>query len=178
MAPWQKVALAALAAFVYPFPSSAQCGFAIEPAAEVHWYREQGWRPPGLDDAKRIGPLNLTINGVQKVWPEGITLSAVLHGEDYRVQFPEAVFEDNGAQKKMLPRSFVLKQMVRWEMNGTPYAYSYYLLPLDVACISTIDIVDDRGDGKFRLMISPGHPVWGRDPSPPPVPEWLNKPKS
>jgi hypothetical protein len=178
MAPWQTVALAALTAFVYPFPSSAQCGFAIEPAAEVHWYREQGWLPPGLDDAKLIGPLHVTINGLPKVWPEGITVSLVMHDEGYRVQFPEAVFEDNGARKRMLLRSFDLRQMVRWEMRGTPYAYSYDLWPLDVACSATIDIIDDRGDGKFRLMTSPGHTIMGRDLAPPPVPEWLNKPKS
>jgi hypothetical protein len=178
MARWKKVALAALIACSYPSLSPAQCGFAIEPAADVHWYREQGWQPPGLNDAKRIGPLNVTINGVPKVWPEGITVSVVVHDDGYRVRFPEAVFEDNGTRKKMLPRSFELSQMVRWEMHGTAYAYSYFLLPLDMLCIATVDIIDDRGDGKFRLMASPGHTVMGREMAPPPVPEWLNKPKS
>jgi hypothetical protein len=178
MAHWQKAVPAALITCFYPPPSSAQCGFAIVPAASVHWYREQGWQPPGLDDAKRIGPLNVTVNSQVKVWPEGISVSVITHDEGYRVQFPEATFEDNGAKKKMLPRSFVLKQMLRWEMRGRPYAYSYYLWPLDVACIATIDIIDDRGDGKFRLMTSPGHSIMGRDMVPPEVPGWLNVPKT
>jgi len=178
MAQWQNAIFAALIACLYPLLSSAQCGFAVEPVESVHWYREQGWQLPGLDDAKRIGPLNVSINGQAKVWPEGITVSIVLHDDGYRVRFPEAIFEDDGTQKKMLPRSFELKQLVRWEMRGKPYAYSYYLWPLDVACMATVDIIDDRGDGKFRLMASPGHTVLGRDMAPPSVPEWLNKPKS
>jgi hypothetical protein len=62
-------------------------------------------------------------------------------------------------------------------MNGTPYAYSYELWP-DVACDANVDIIDDRGDGKFRLMTAPGHLIMGKDPTPPPVPAWLSKPKS
>jgi hypothetical protein len=178
MARWQKFALVAFIACSNPFPSFGQCGFAIEPTAATHWYREDGWQLPGLDDAKAVGPLHLIINDVPEVLPEGITVSIFVHEDDYRVQFPEAIFEDNSAHEKMLPRSFHLKQLVRWEMYGTPYAYSYYLLPYDVACIATVDIIDDRGDGKFRLMTSPGHSIMARNPAPPPVPEWLKKPKS
>jgi hypothetical protein len=71
--------------------------------------------------------------------------------------------------------------MLRWEMNGTPYAYSYELGQHDVACFASVDIIDDRGDGKFRLMTSPGHTLMvspGSTPEPPSVPEWLQKPKS
>jgi hypothetical protein len=66
-------------------------------------------------------------------------------------------------------------------VNGTPYAYSYELGPYDVACLSSVDIIDDRGDGKFRLMTSPGHMLMvapDRTPEPPPIPEELQKPKS
>ncbi len=178
MARWQKIAFATLIAGLCSFPSSAQCGFAIEPAADVRWYREQGWPLPGLSDAQRVEPLHVTINGQPKVWPDGITVSIVTHPDGYRVQFPEAIFEANGSQKKMLARSFGLGQMVRWEMHNTPYAYSYELWPRGILCDTTIDIIDDRGDGKFRLIKSPGHLVMGREMAPPPVPEWLNKPKS
>jgi hypothetical protein len=133
---------------------------------------------PALADAKRIGPLNLTVNGQPKAWPEGITVSMVVHDKGYRVLFPNAIFEDNGTRKKMLARSFELLQMLRWEMNGTPYAFSYHLSPRDVMCDATVDIIDDRGDGKFRLMTSPGHVIMFHEMAPPPVPEWLNKPKS
>jgi hypothetical protein len=180
MALWRRIALVAVVAFSCSLPSSAQCGFAIEPAAtaDIRWYREQGWQLPGLQDATKIAPLAVTINDQPKVWPEGISVSMVYHDEDYRVLFPEAIFDDSGIEKKMLARIFTLKQMVRWEMHGTPYAYSYYLWPFDVACDARVDIIDDRGDGKFRLMVSPGHPITGPQAAPPPVPEWLNKPKS
>ena len=162
---------------------AAQCGFAIVPAADTHWYREQGWPIPGLSDAKGFAKIHRTVDGKPKDWvfPEGITVSWVAHPDNYHVQFPDAIFDDNGSQKRMLARSFKLYQMVRWEMNGTPYAYSYELGPHDVACMATVDIIDDRGDGKFRLMASPGHTLTvapGHDPVPPPVPEWLQKPKS
>jgi len=129
-------------------------------------------------DAKTIRKLNVTINGKPNVWPEGITVSVILHNDNYRVRFPEAIFDEDGIHKKMLSRVFLLKQLLRWEMNGKPYAYTYYLWPYDVACDATVDIIDDKGDGKFRLMTSPGHPIVTQNPVPPPVPEWLKEPES
>jgi hypothetical protein len=159
-------------------PASAQCGFAIVPAADVSWYRDAGWATPGVADAKSIAKVNLIINGKPYVWPDGITVSAIVHDHDYRVSFPESIFDENGAHKKMISNTFQLGRLLRWEMNGKVYAYSYVLLPLDVACMATIDIVDDKGDGEFRLMTPVGHAFMGGNPTPPPVPEWLNKPKS
>jgi hypothetical protein len=162
---------------------SAQCGFAIQPAADVKWYRNAGWEIPGLADAKSITKINLIINDKPFAWPDGITVSMVVHDSKYEVNFPEAVFDIDGAHKKMLSRTFQLGQMLRWEMNGTPFAYSYFLLPHDVGCTASVDIIDDKGDGKFRLMTSGGHTLVGYNPlkekpSPPPVPEWLQKPKT
>jgi hypothetical protein len=178
MTRWFRVAFAVVVGCCWLLPSSAQCGFAIVPAADVSWYRDAGWETPGVSDAKSIAKVNLTINGKPHVWPNEITVSAVVHDEGYEVSFPEAAFDDNGAHKKMLSRNFLLKQLLRWEMNGKPYAYSYYLWPHDVACMAAIDIIDDKGDGKFRLMTPAGHVITSRDPMPPPVPEWLNRPKS
>jgi hypothetical protein len=178
MKKWLFIAITAIAVYDWPHLSSAQCGFAITPAANIKWYRENGWETPGVADAKSIAKFNVTINGKPKVWPDGITVSVIEHEKDYRVSFPEAIFNDEGIQKKMLSRTFHLVQLLRWEMNGKPYAYSYYLLPYDVACDSSIDIVDDKGDGKFRLITSPGHPVVSINPLPPPVPGWLMTPKS
>ena len=73
----------------------------------------------------------MTINNKPFIWPVGITVSMVVHENDYRVSFPEAVFDENGIHKKMLPGVFQLKQLLRWEMNSKTYAYSYYLLPFD-----------------------------------------------
>jgi len=52
MARWQRVALVALAAWFGPFQCTAQCGFAIVPAADKNWHRNEGWPIPGLSDAK------------------------------------------------------------------------------------------------------------------------------
>jgi hypothetical protein len=177
---WRNIGLALMFGCFVAAPSIAQCGFAIVPAAAERWYRNEGWPIPGLSDAKAISKIHRTIDGKPNdwVWPEGITVSWVVHDSSYDVQFPDAVFDDDGSHKRMLPRRFLLYSMVRWEMNGTPYAYSYGLGPHDVACLATVDIIDDRGDGRFRLMTSPGHPLMGRDPEPPPVPQWLQRPKS
>ena len=180
---------AALIACSVVAPCAAQCGFAIVPAAEQRWYREEGWPIPGLSDAKGFAAIHHSENGKPKdwVWPEGISVTWVTHDQDstdrnYHVQFPDVFFDDNGARKHMLQRSFKVYQMVRWQMNGTTYAYSYDLGASDVACSSTVDIIDNRGDGKFRLMTIPGHTLEfvrrGESPEPPPVPDWLKKPKS
>ncbi|MGA3373313.1 MAG: hypothetical protein ABSC48_16275 [Terracidiphilus sp.] len=178
MSRWFKIAFAALIACSWPPSSSAQCGFHIAPAADVKWYRDAGWQTPGTADAKSISKVNLTVNGKPFVWPDGITVSMVVHEDGYSVSFPEAIFDDQGTRKKMGTSVFQLKQLLRWEMNGKIYAYSYELWPYDIACSSTVDIIDDKGDGKFRLMISMGHTFMGLHPAPPPVPEWLREPKS
>jgi hypothetical protein len=183
MARWQRVALVALAAWFGPFQCTAQCGFAIVPAADKNWHRNEGWPIPGLSDAKGFAKIHRTINDkpADWVWPEGISVAWVTHDKGYNVQFPDAVFEDDGLRKRMLPRRFILYSMLRWEMNGTPYAYSYEVGPYDVGCIASVDIIDDRGDGKFRLMTSPGHTLTvrpGSTPEAPRVPEWLQKPTS
>ena len=178
---WMNLGLVLVLSCFAAAPCVAQCGFAIVPAADENWHRSEGWPIPGLSDAK--GFLHVTIDNKPKhwVWPEGITVSLVVHDKGYDVQFPDAVFEQDGTRKRMLPRSFTLFQMLRWEMNGTPYAYSYDLGPQDVGCTASVDIIDDRGDGKFRLMTSSGHTLRvppSRTPDPPPVPEWLQRPKS
>jgi hypothetical protein len=186
MKPWSIFGFAALIACSLVPPCAAQCGFAIVPAAEQRWYREEGWPIPGLSDAKGFANMDVKLDGTlfNWGWPEGVTVSWVVHDEGYNVQFPDAVFDDNGSRKRMLPRKFLLYEMLRWEMNGTPYAYTYELGPYDFFCAATVDIIDDRGDGKFRLMTSPGHVVLGvrtmRWPKAeaPPVPDWLRKPKS
>jgi|SRR5271165_515431 len=183
MTRWMNLKLALLLGCLAAAQCVAQCGFAIVPAAASNWYRNEGWQVPGLADAKGFANVHRTVDGKPQdwVWPEGISVTWVAHDKDYDVQFPDAIFDDNGSQKRMLPRRFKLYSMLRWEMNGTPYAYSYELGPYDVGCTASIDIIDDRGDGKFRLMTSPGHTFIvrpGSTPNPPPVPEWLNKSKS
>ena len=102
----------------------------------------------------------------------------VVHEKNYSVFFPAATFDENGIHKKMSSSVFHLEQLLRWEMHGRPYAYTYEISPDHLLCITTVDIIDDKGDGKFRLMTSPGHIIMGQNSAPPPVPEWLHPPKS
>jgi len=154
----------------------AQCGFTSTPASVVRWYRSQGWQTPGVDDAKSIRPIvGRTLDGRPLPWPEGVTVSMIEHEDNYRVHFPGAIFDQHGVRRKMLPATMGLKWLYRWEISGRPYAYSYFLLPDDVACFYTVDLVGDRGDGKFLLMLSPGHAMSREIPS---IPKWGIKPKS
>jgi hypothetical protein len=175
---WLTFAFGALVVSSWPLSSPAQCGFSITPAAVVRWYREAGWQTPGVADAKSISKVNLTVNDKPFVWPDGITVSMVVHEDNYRVRFPEAIFDENGNSKKMHSSIFQLARLLRWEMNGKTYAYSYELWPERTLCTATVDIFDDKGDGKFRLMTLPGHIIDVQNPVAPPVPEWLKEPKS
>jgi hypothetical protein len=157
----------------------AQCGFIVEPAQSKHWFRNEGWPLPGVKDAKAIHPFHLRADEYPKAWPDGISASLIVHKDGYQVRFPDVVFSENGTRKRLRARDFELEQLLRWEYRGTPYAYTYYLYPPSYACDAVVDIVDDRGDGKFRLMIpTPFSIDSGNNPIPPSVPEWLNKPKS
>jgi hypothetical protein len=157
----------------------AQCGFDAQPAALTRWYREQGWPLPGLSDAKAIEPYSLQFDGKPRAWPEGITVFVLVHKDGYQLRFPGLMFDDNGARKKMVPQTFELEQLLRWKYRGVTYAYRYYIWPLSYACDAVVDLIDDRGDGKFRLLLSsPGESFMAPNPVPPPVPAWLTKPNS
>src|SRR5580698_8138082 len=140
MAQSRTITLVAVFACFCASLTHAQCGFAIVPAASEHWHLNEGWPIPGLSDARGFANIHRTIDGKPKewVWPNGITVSWVMHDKGYEVQFPDTVFDDGGSRKRMLPRRFLLYSMLRWEMNGTPYAYSYELGPYDVACTASV----------------------------------------
>lgn len=186
---WLKIGIVSLIVCASAVPCAGQCGFAIVPAAEQRWYRNEGWPIPGLSDAKGFAVIHRTVDGKpsELVLPEGISVTWAAFGQDsqfmnYHVQFPDVFFDDEGTRKHMLARSFKVYKMLRWQMKGTTYAYSYLLGASDVACMSSVDIIDDRGDGKFRLMTVPGDTYLGEakgdPPEPPPVPDWLKKPKT
>jgi hypothetical protein len=174
----RKIPLFVVLACVCAIPCVAQCGFKVEPAQFTHWHRDEGWPLPGLKGANAIKPYSPVVNGKPVLWPEGITVSLIGHGKDYQVKFPTMIFDDNGSRKKLQPRNFYLEQLLRWRYRGRTYAYSYYLYPPNSACDSMIEILDDRGDGKFRSLIPTMLSIMSGNPEPPPVPEWLKKPKS
>jgi hypothetical protein len=175
------VAIGAVFAFL---PAFAQCGLAVAPAAETRWFRSDGWAIPGLEDAK-FRPVHQVIDGKQIDWhwPDGVSVSAFLPDENHRhLTIPGAVFDDSGSSKKLLEQSAYLYWIFRWEIQGRPYVYSYKLGSEHTGCGFSFDLIDDRGDGKFRLMVSPGHSDMnhrpGADPVPPPLPTWATKPSS
>ena len=157
---------------------SAQCGFSIEPAADVRWFRLEGWATPGVSDAKTFAPVKLEVNRKPQSWnwPEGVSAKIAVHDYGYNVAFPEAVFVDGAVKKRMMSKRFLLYRLIRWEMDGKVFAYSYELGPYDVMCAATIDLIDDTGDGKFRLMIPYGHVLMG-DTQSPQIPQWAQRPK-
>jgi len=141
-----KVLLGVILACACAIPCVAQCGFEVEPANFMHWYRNEGWPLPGLKDPKTIRPFIITVNGKQQSWPEGITVSLIEHGKDYQVKFPTMIFDDNGSRKKLQHRNFYLEQLLRWRYRGRTYAYSYYLYPPNMACDSMIEIIESAPD--------------------------------
>jgi hypothetical protein len=176
-------ALALLVACFWSLPFFAQCGFVAEPVATPSWYRGECWQLPGITDGK-ITHSEVTFNGQAPKWPEGVTVSYITHDKNYRVSFPAAVFVENGISKVMQARTISLYRLLRWEVKGIPYAYTYDLWPEDVMCTFSVDVTDDRGDGIFRVMTRPGHtmePSVTRDkgwqaPQPPDLPRWAIKP--
>jgi hypothetical protein len=175
-----KFALA-LGTMVIAIPTPAQCGFQSRPIAGFSWYRSEGWPTPGVRDAKIIAPLAidrsgipLVVNGRRDDWPEGLTVSRVRPKHDYHFVFPSVDFEENGQHRQMQSASFSLVALLRWEMGGQPYAYTYTILSDTVACGFSMELIDDIGDGKFRVLKSPDRVTF----SFPPLPAWTSKPKS
>ena len=154
----------------------AQCGFVAEPVSGTSWYRSDGWQLPGVRDGRSHGPIKVTINGQQPSWPDGVTVSELMHGKNYRVRFPAAVFRDGLKTRKMRARMLDLYKLVRWDINGKPFAYSYLLHPDGHLCVFSVDLIDDKGDGIFRVMVTPGHALVRLDSQPPALPEWAKKP--
>jgi sulfur carrier protein ThiS len=165
--------LTALLMCVWSSTLLAQCTFVAEPIAVTSWYRSEGWLLPGVKDGKATAPFTVTINGKPPAWPEGVTVSEIVHDKGYHVSFPAAVFEENGKPKKMQARKVGLHRLLRWDINGQPYIYSYDLWPAGTLCTFSVDLVDEKGDGSFRLMVAPGHPQVG--PQSPAPPQWAKK---
>lgn len=181
-----RTSLAMLLACFWSAPLLAQCGFVAESVAATTWYRNEGWSPPGVTDGEAVGPISVRIDGRATLWPHGVTVSEIRHERSYRVTFPAAIFTEDGKRKGTARRTLGLHGLFRWEIDGKPYAYSYDLWPEGLLCTFSVDLVDDKGDGLFRVMATPGHIMQGKitstgqhvAPQPPPLPEWARKPTS
>jgi len=165
----------------FSMPALAQCHFVAEPVANTVWYRREGWSLPGVQDGRAFVRINFkTADGKQRSlnWPDGVTVSGLPSNQGFSATFPEATFEENGTKMRMPQRKVGVHWLWRWEINGMPYAYTYDLEPYDVGCSFTIDLVDDKGDGVFRTMVTAGHSPMTLTPQPPPLPTWAVKPQS
>ena len=157
------------------------CTFTFEKTATVKYYREDGWFLPGIKDYKFTSFDSATpLPPVENI--EGAQARVLLHEYPYIVEFPAQITAIDGETRRLRP--MVAKAgILRWEMNGKVFAYSYGLIPLDArregnrwkieseaGCIFTATFIDDRGDGVFRLMVQ-------RSLAESLVPAWVRKPE-
>ena len=158
--------IAILLALLSPIPVAASaCGFQFDPVGDIRYLRSQGWQLPGTADFDPSAPVKyLGLYPVRKV--VGAKASALPHYEDpYIVEFSAQEFQVDGARKRMRP-AVVRAAIIRWEMNGKTFAYSYGLVPLsahrikekwvvdgEAGCSFDVTFIDDRGDGVFRVLV-------------------------
>ncbi len=92
----------------------------------------------------------------------------ISHSDPYILTLPEQEFRLKGKLHRM-KRQQLKAQVIRWEIKGKVFAYSYSVIPVtahrekdkwiitgEVGCIFAITFVDDRGDGVFRLLVPNG----------------------
>jgi hypothetical protein len=145
-------------------PSALACDLKYDPAAAPHYYREKGWKLPGIKDfipytagQPHEFPLIGSVPGAKT--------SIIEHEFPYVITFPAQEFVVNGTRQRMRQMQ-VKATIVRWEIGDRVVAYSYGLTPVsahkkhgkwvitsEVGCIFTVTFVDDRGDGIFRLLV-------------------------
>jgi hypothetical protein len=152
------VALLALAT------ASLGCNFRYGPVAEQQFIRAEGWDLPGLDDVKPVEhPNALGLPMLHKI--PGVTMRMLTHNEPYIIYFPNGNFLLNGIRQRLHP-DLVKARIVRFEINGRNFAYSYGLTPViahqeadkwvvddEMLCTYTGTFIDDKGDGVFRVFV-------------------------
>lgn len=152
------VVIAAIPCVAFP------CTFQFDPAAVAKYYRSDGWQLPGINlkssaPDRYAGPYpGADIPGARAV--------ALPHeAYPYIIEFPAQTFNFDGTLKRMRhvqARAAIL----RWEMNGHIFAYSYGLIPVsahridgkwkidvELGCIFNATFIDENGDGVFRLLV-------------------------
>src|ERR1700682_1140684 len=117
-----------VAALLFHCAASA-CTFQFDSASDVKYYRSDGWQLPGVSDFNSSAPVRYPGQYPGANIP-GARAVVLPHKEDPSViHFPAQTFMSDGTPKRMrhaLARAAIL----RWEMNGHTFAYSYGLIPV------------------------------------------------
>jgi len=158
--------IALLLAVLWPVPLAASgCGFQFEPVADFRYVRDEGWDLPGVADFDPSAPVREPGMYPVKNIP-GAKAYALPHRENPSIiEFPVQVFQLDGTRNRMRAAQ-VRAAIVRWEINGKTFAYSYGLVPVsahrvrgkwvvdsELLCIFDATFIDDRGDGVFRILV-------------------------
>ena len=164
------------------------CNFSYDPASAPAFVREEGWYLPGVNDddpnvkanVYGLPPLPSSVRAVP-----GVKARLLRRDEDhYVVDFPAQVFSISNERKHMHPM-LAKASIVRWELNGHVFAYSYGLIPVrkaykrdgrwiyegELGCVFHATFIDDKGDGVFRIMTTDVL-------SPALIPQWVKPPNT
>ena len=145
-------------------PAAPACDLKYDAVSAPRYYREEGWKLPGIHEFKPHQPGEYNEYPMMGVVP-GAQASVLAHEYPYIVSLPVQEFVLNGARQRM--RAMQVKAtIIRWMMDDHVVAYSYGLIPVnahkkkgkwviksEAGCIFTVTFVDDRGDGVFRLLV-------------------------
>lgn len=162
-------------------PCALACGLKYDAVSATQLVRPQGWMLPGIADfvvSARINTEGLppTLN------VPGLKAFVLAHEEPYVIELPEQEFLLKDSRQRM--RSLRAKATImRFEMDGKVFAYSYGLVPVtahrsngkwivdsEAGCIFYVTFIDDRGDGVFRALTEDGL-------KPDMIPAWVKRPK-
>lgn len=154
------------------------CGFQSSRVSWQRFYRMQGFELPGIATGELVPAANVTP-------VPGLVAKAVRLKEGEIIGFPATDFKLDGKRREM-PEQLMKASVVRWELEGSGrvVAYTYTLAPVEVyrdnsgttataiaKCDFQATFIDDKGDGKFRLMHT--EPMRAGL-----IPDWAKRPKS
>ncbi|HLK54048.1 MAG TPA: hypothetical protein VKU42_11375 [Candidatus Angelobacter sp.] len=109
-------------------PSALACDLKYDPAAAPRYYREKGWKLPGIKDSIPYAagqPHEFPL--IENV--PGAKTSLLEHEFPYVITFPAQEFVLNGTRQRMRKMQ-VKAAIVRWEIDDRVVAYSYGLTPV------------------------------------------------
>src|ERR1700730_6507257 len=111
---------------LFPCVVSA-CTFQFDPASTAKYYRSDGWQLPGISDFNSSAPVRYLGQYPGANIP-GARAVVLPHLEDpYVIELQAQTFVFDGTPKRMR-RVMARAVILRWEMNGRIFAYSYGLI--------------------------------------------------
>jgi len=159
------------------------CTFQFDPAANVKYYRSEGWNLPGIADFNFSAPVRYLGQYPTASIPAARAIPLPHAEYPYIIEMPAQTFALDSAPKRMRP-VLARAAILRWEMDGKIFAYSYALIPVSARrmngnwqidseslCVFNATFIDETGDGVFRLLV-PGRLTESL------VPAWVKRPQS